>query len=268
MIELLVLLALAALLTGATGLLWAVLRPPRRRRQALARLAGLAVAALAVVSAASLRLMDSRRHQLFGELVHRVETAQPLVALTFDDGPVPAAAEGVLELLAAEQVRATFFLNGEAVRAHPATAARIIAAGHEVGNHGHTHRALVGQPLALVRAEVEATDAALRAAGWDAPIHFRPPFGKKLILLPWYLGSTGRTTIMWDVEPETYADVAATPEGIVAHVLERAEPGSIVLLHVMYAGRATTRAALPGIIDGLRARGYRFVTVSELLAER
>ena len=71
--------------------------------------------------------------------------------------------------------------------------------------------------------------------------------------------------ITWDVDPDSYPDIAATPEGIVAHVLENVRPGSIVLLHVMYASRSTSLGAVPGIIEGLQSRGYRFVTVSDLL---
>ena len=71
---------------------------------------------------------------------------------------------------------------------------------------------------------------------------------------------------MWDVEPDSYADVAATSEGIVEHVLEEVAPGSIVILHVMYPSRATSLGAVAGVIEGLRARGYQLVTVSELLA--
>jgi peptidoglycan/xylan/chitin deacetylase (PgdA/CDA1 family) len=96
----------------------------------------------------------------------------------------------------------------------------------------------------------------------------RPPGGKRLIELPFYLWQTRRTTAYWDIEPESYPEVAADAERITAHVLERARPGSIILLHVMYASREETRKALAAIILGLRERGYRFVTLSELLTVR
>ncbi len=104
--------------------------------------------------------------------------------------------------------------------------------------------------------------------GYEGDIHFRAPNGKKLILLPYYLASTGRKTISWDVEPESYRDIATDADQIVAHVLQETRPGSIILLHVMYKSREQSRAALPAIIQGLKAKGYRFVTVSELLANQ
>ncbi len=70
---------------------------------------------------------------------------------------------------------------------------------------------------------------------------------------------------MWDIEPESYREIAGDADRIVEHVIERVRPGSIILLHVMYESRETTREALPGIIDSLREQGYRFATVSELI---
>ena len=84
--------------------------------------------------------------------------------------------------------------------------------------------------------------------------------------LPWYLWRTGRTTIMWDVEPDSYPEVGASAERVAAWVTERARPGSIVILHVMYPSRRESLRAVPAIVKGLRERGYRFATVSELLA--
>ena len=82
---------------------------------------------------------------------------------------------------------------------------------------------------------------------------------------PWYLKRAGRITVTWDVEPETYPDIASDAQRIADHVLARVRPGSIVLLHVMYKSREESRKALPIIINGLRERGYEFLTVSELL---
>ena len=113
--------------------------------------------------------------------------------------------------------------------------------------------------------EIERTDVLIRETGYTGPITFRPPYGKRLFLLPRYLHQTGRTTLLWDVEPESYPDVVVSAESIAEHVLENTRPGSIILLHVMYRSRAESRRAVPLIIDGLRDRGYRFVTVSELV---
>jgi peptidoglycan-N-acetylglucosamine deacetylase len=116
-----------------------------------------------------------------------------------------------------------------------------------------------------VAAEVEDTDAKIRATGYQGDIHFRPPNGKKLFALPHYLKTHSRKTIMWDVEP----DSAGTPSAqqVERETLEQTKPGSIILLHPMYAGRDQTRKALKPIITGLKERGFRFVTVSALLSQ-
>lgn len=222
---------------------------------------------LLLASAAGLwRLSGSRTFQLFGRIVARVETREKVVALTFDDGPAPAHADEILRVLRENGVRATFFLTGAEVERNPGLARRLAAGGHELGNHTFSHPRMVLRSPSSIRAEVERTDSLLRAAGQAGPILFRPPYGRKLLGLPLYLSRTGRTTVTWDVEPDSYSEVAATADGITRHVLERVRPGSIVLLHPWYGSRRTSREAIAPVIAGLRARGYRIVTVSELLA--
>jgi peptidoglycan/xylan/chitin deacetylase (PgdA/CDA1 family) len=125
---------------------------------------------------------------------------------------------------------------------------------------------MIGRSLSMVRREVEDTDRQIRLAGERGPIHFRAPYSHKFVLLPWYLHRTGRTNVSWNVEPDGSPEISATADGIVRHVLDTARPGSIILLHPWYPSRETTRQALPGIIRGLRARGYELVTVPELLS--
>lgn len=212
------------------------------------------------------RVSDLRGWQAFGTLVPRVEVREKVVALTFDDGPTAAGADSILPLLDSLGVRATFFVNGNALAERPDVGRRFVAAGHELGNHTWSHPRMLLKSQAAIRREVERTDSMIRVVGHAGPIRFRPPYGKKLVGLPWYLHRTGRTTVTWDVEPESVPEVDGNAERIAAHVLERARPGSIVLLHVMFPGRAESRRAVPAIVHGLRARGYRFATVSELMA--
>lgn len=230
-------------------------------------LAALAVCAVAL-SYLLFQLSRSRTYQVFGDLVARVDTQQKVVALTFDDGPTPVFTNGVLKVLEEEQTSATFFLTGREISENLEQAKMIIAAGHEVGNHSWSHKRMVLKSRAFVKEEIESTDAAIAQAGYTSTTLFRPPYGKKLFTLPWYLSRTGRTSITWDVEPESYPDVAASPEKITAHVLAKARPGSIILLHVMYDEERKSLQAVRPIIEGLRKKGYRFVTVSELLALR
>ena len=213
-----------------------------------------------------LRLTNARTFQLFGDLLARVDTDQAVVALTFDDGPTTDYTQPVLEILKAHDVRATFFLTGRETAQNPAGAKAIADAGHEIGNHSWSHNRMILVSPATVREEIEKTDAAIRDAGYQGELHFRPPYGKKLVSLPWYLAQNDRTTIMWDVEPEADSITAADPQAMADYVITNATNGSIIIMHVMYESRGASRQALPALIDGLKARGFKFVTVSELLA--
>jgi chitin deacetylase len=164
-------------------------------------------------------------------------------------------------------VRATLFVTGNELAAAADAGRRLVEAGHELGNHSYSHDRMVLKSQRFIRTEIERTDSLIRAAGHRGAIFFRPPFGYKLAGLPWYLGRHGRTTVTWDVEPDSYPEIAATSDGIVRHVLERVRPGSIVLLHVWYPSRATSLDAVAPLIDSLHARGYQVGPVRDMLAE-
>jgi peptidoglycan/xylan/chitin deacetylase (PgdA/CDA1 family) len=229
-------------------------------------LAAIAILVATVAMGVGMRqLARSRTVQLFGRLVPRIDTTAPAVALTFDDGPTAARVDEILDALATRRIRATFFVNGVELAATPEAGRRLVAAGHELGNHTYSHARMVFRSPGFIRDEVERTDSLIRSSGQPGAIYFRPPFCYKLVGLPWFLARTGRTTVTWDVEPDSYPDVAASAPAIVGHVLERVRPGSIILLHIWHDSRHTSRAAIPMIVDGLQAKGYRFVTVSELV---
>jgi peptidoglycan-N-acetylglucosamine deacetylase len=263
MVEAGLLFLIAVMLAAAGSRLWGMLpwRVAIRWRFAL-----LAPVASALVLAATYQVMNARSFQVVGELVHRVDTREAVIALTFDDGPTLAHTDEIRALLRDEGVRATYFVTGDALAVHPELGAALVADGHELGNHSFSHRRLLFTPFKVIRWEVEETDRLIRQAGSTGPIHFRSPYGKKLLLLPLYLWQTDRTNILWDVEPDS--DPSATAEQMVSEVARNARPGSIILLHGMDPTRKETRGAVPGIIAALREQGYRFVTISELLALR
>ena len=212
------------------------------------------------------QISRSRTFQFFGEIIPRVNTSQKIVALTFDDGPTPEATSQILATLADENVHATFFVIGADLQQNLADAKRIVVAGHELGNHTYSHERMLLVTPSFVRQEVERTDKLIRDAGYQGEIHFRPPFCKKLFALPYYLSKTGRKTITWDVDPDSYPQIAADSNKIVEYVLSKTQPGSIIILHVMYPSRIESMKAVKKIIEGLKAQGYSFKTVSELLA--
>ena len=209
-------------------------------------------------------LMNARCYQLLGDLVCHGASDHKHIALTFDDAPSEHTSDAVLAVLAEKNVQATFFMIGENMARHPQAAQRIAAVGHELGNHSYSHRRFLLRSPAFIAREIEDTNALIRAAGYHGPIHFRPPYGKKLLGLPWYLARHHITTVMWDSEPARQQP--PTAEAITAAALAQAHNGAIILLHPFCpdACRAE-REALPHIIDGLRAQGYTLVTVSTLL---
>lgn len=223
----------------------------------------MATAILFIVSAAFIwQLSKARCIQLIGEVTCRVETDSKLVALTFDDGPTPEGVDAVLAELGPRGITATFFLIGNRMEKFPGQAERLIAAGHELGNHTYTHQRNIGRSQDFYAAEIAKTDALLKLAGSDTNL-FRPPFGKRLVGLPLEVERAGYRTIMWDVEdqPEKFTEARAFAHDILARI----RPGSIILIHPMYRHNQVAREALPIVLDGLKSQGFEVVTVSEML---
>lgn len=224
------------------------------------------VGLLVLVVIVSFQISKSRTFQFFGELVPRVNTPQKLVALTFDDGPVPGSTEEILSILNEQGIKATFFVTGAELEQNPAQGKLLAAAGHELGNHSFSHKRMVLKTPAFIQTEIERTDDLIRQTGYQGAIHFRPPYGKRLLLLPYYLSRHSRKTILWDVEPDSFPEIADNANSIVENVLANAKSGSIILLHVMYPNRVESLKSVKGIVAGLKERDYLFKTVSELLA--
>ncbi len=228
------------------------------------RKALVAVALLFLAAYGLLLFSRATTVQLFGEIVPRVETGRRVVALTFDDGPNPATVDEILGILAKHDVKATFFVMGAALEENPEVAAKIVRAGHELGNHSYSHVRMVFKSPGFIAKEIERTDALIRAAGQSDPIYFRAPYGKKLAGLPWYLSQHGRVHVTWDVAPDS-ANTKKSAAQLATETIAAAKPGSIILLHPWYPGREQTRAAIGPIIIGLKQKGLELVTVSELL---
>lgn len=233
---------------------------PRQSSRIWLAVAGLAVASLVGVGWGLWQVSRARCFALTAPVVCRVETDAPLVALTFDDGPTPDGLAAILPALQAHGAHATFFLIGREAAARPELVKRLLAAGHEVGDHSYTHPRMVGRPTGVYEREIGDTEAVLRRAGAASGL-FRPPYGKKLFGLPLAARRHGLTIVMWDVEDPATTDPRAYADQVVA----QARPGSIILVHAMYGANATARAALPMILDGLAAKGLKPVSVGELM---
>ncbi|MEH7225981.1 polysaccharide deacetylase family protein [Bacillus sp. JJ1566] len=206
------------------------------------------------------KLMNSRSFQLFGGLTQQVEMDQKVVALTFDDGPSENVNE-ILPLLDTYDVKATFFLIGQDIEKFPGEAKKIVEAGHQIGNHTYSHNRMVFKSPFYIKEEIEKTDLLIREAGYEGEIDFRPPNGKKLVGLPYYLNKQNKDTITWNIEPDSYFK---TPEDKIKYVRDTIHPGSIILLHPMYDDINKVLEEIEGIIQSLQKEGYTFVTVNEL----
>jgi len=209
------------------------------------------------------QIIKSRTFQFFGEIYPRIETQQKVVALTFDDGPTRKHTDEILSILREENVKATFYLTGSAIEENQGETEKLIAEGHEIGNHTYRHKQMILVTPGVIKNEIETTDELIKKAGYKGEITFRPPFGKKLFALPFYLSEHNRKTITWDVEPETFVERS---EDIIKYTLENTKNGSIILLHVAFDRRAESMKSVRPIIKGLREKRFEFKTVSELLS--
>jgi peptidoglycan/xylan/chitin deacetylase (PgdA/CDA1 family) len=187
------------------------------------------------------------------------------LALTFDDGPDPEWTPRVLEILDRHAVRASFFLVGTRAVHAPATVRAIAAAGHEVGNHGWSHRSLWLCGPRRTSTEIGRAHAALAELAGRPPRFFRPPWGMVNAAMFPLLRRHGERAVLWSIQPEGLRP--ASPAAQVRHVRQRAHPGAIVDLHDAEGtsgAPARLCAALPAMIAELRDAGYVLVTVAEL----
>jgi peptidoglycan/xylan/chitin deacetylase (PgdA/CDA1 family) len=189
------------------------------------------------------------------------------VALTFDDGPDPAYTPRVLELLGREGLLGTFFLVGERATRAVDVVRAMAAGGHEVGNHTWSHTNLWKCGPRRTEAEIRRSHDLLAELAGRPPRHFRPPWGAVNMAMFGTLRRVGEHCVFWSIQPEGLRPAAAARQA--AYVVRRASPGAIVDLHDAEGTRgapARLLEALPPMIEGLRSRGFTFVTVGDLLA--
>ncbi|MEU8235011.1 polysaccharide deacetylase family protein [Actinoplanes sp. NPDC048967] len=193
------------------------------------------------------------------------ETAEPVVALTFDDGPGPRWTPMVLDTLEAAGVPATFFMVGRNLREH-AGLVRGRLDSHEVGNHSWSHDDLATLDLAGVTAELTRTHEVIHEVTGRAPTLMRPPYGHLGGSTLLAADSLGYDIVLWSQQMRERA-FADDPDAQVRAIVDGVRPGDIVLAHDVGADRRLVALRrLGAMIEGLRARGFRFATVSELVA--
>src|SRR5215831_3887398 len=185
----------------------------------------------------------------------------PYIAMTFDDGPSAALTPKLLDILAAHHIKATFFVLGEMVAEHPEILARAAQEGHEIASHSWSHPNLAKMSQEGVRNQLQRTDDEIKSATGKHPTLFRPPYGSITEREKrWIHDEFGYDIILWDVDT---LDWKRPGPGVVrSRILKETRPGSIVLSHDIHPG---TIEAMPSTLDQLEAKGFKFVTVSELI---
>ena len=202
------------------------------------------------------------RYDAENALLQEGDPSVPEVALTFDDGPDPLYGPQVAAILKAKHVPATFFLVGMRVKQHPEVARLLSADGFELANHTYNHQSLPALKPHEIANELRLCDQDIFDATGKRTSLMRPPgvqYNDKMLGVTKALGYV---VVSWTVGAKDY-DKDTSVEFIKERVLDRTVPGAIILLH---QDTPATVAALPSIIDGLRAQGFKFVTVTQMLA--
>ncbi|MDB9527788.1 polysaccharide deacetylase family protein [Oscillatoria sp. CS-180] len=206
---------------------------------------------------------------LFGEGVYKVQTTEKIVALTFDDGPDPRYSAQIGQILADAGAKGTFFVMGRHVEQYPDVVRTLIEQGHELGNHTWSHPSLRMMTPQAIRTELESTDQLLRELGYTKTIPFRSPYGHSLFILPHVLKQRQQPNVLWTVQMNDWKP--EDPDVMMDLLAPEFENGAIILMHdgdgeSEGADRSNTILLVQRILDKYQAQGYRFVTVSELLA--
>jgi peptidoglycan/xylan/chitin deacetylase (PgdA/CDA1 family) len=186
----------------------------------------------------------------------------PYIAITFDDGPHAELTPKLLDMLKARGVKATFFMVGQCVIQYPQIVKRMVAEGHEVANHSWSHPALTKLGADGVRKQLVNTSDAIENASGVRPTVMRPPYGATNAALNKKINDDyGMKVVLWSVDPLDWKYRNASR--VSSEIIKATQPGGIILAHDIHP---TTVAAMPATIDALLAKGYKFVTVSELIA--
>lgn len=232
----------------------------RLRRAVLAAVAFVVVAALVL----ALRLTGAYAVYTGGTVrelpIYSVERSDNKIAISFDCAWGTDYTDKLLEVLARENVHATFFMVQFWAEKYPEYVKKIAEAGHEIGTHSATHSYMSKLSEEKIRQELSTSSAAIEAASGVRPDLFRAPFGDYNDRLIRTARDTGYYTIQWDVDSLDWKDLSAND--IAMRVISRVRSGSIILCH--NNGKHTAEA-LPVILDTLKNKGFTFVPIGELI---
>lgn len=193
--------------------------------------------------------------------ITNIPTGKKLIALTYDDGPDPRVTPKLMELLKRKKVPATFYVLGKRVEEYPEITRQLHENGFELVNHTYEHKLLTKLPEEKIRWELTRTNELISEITGQPVTHMRPPYGGRNARVDQVIRDLGMKTILWDIDTEDWRKRSAAQ--MIANIERRATDGSIVLFHDRYQ---SSLDATEAVIDSLRARGFTFVTVGEMLA--
>ena len=197
------------------------------------------------------------------QVYKRGNTEEHKIALTFDDGPHSEKTPKILDVLQQNNVKATFFIVGENANGNDDIIRRIIADGHEIGNHTFGHKYLLKADRCVIEREIDLCDDEIfNYSEYNARL-FRPPGGIYDDLLTSICNDRGYDMVLWSIDTRDWAGTSA--QDIEKEILNNIEDGAIILLHDYICGESYTEVALMNVIPKLKELGYSFVTVSELI---
>lgn len=202
--------------------------------------------------------------------IYRVNTDSKVVALTFDDGPSPIWTPQILDELKKADIEATFFMVGKHVERYPETARRVAREGHEIENHGYDHKVMVYYKIDELRKEINDTEKIIRDVTGQTTRYFRPPKAWLTTIEKQKIREMGYSIVLWSLNSKDW--VTFHDKQITSYLLRHIRPGDIILFHdsggvfsTEGGDRRQTVKTIPRLVRKLKEKGYRFVTISELL---
>lgn len=198
-------------------------------------------------------------------VVWDVPTKQKVIALTFDDGPNPRYTPQILNLLEKYHAKATFFVTGYRVNKYPEIVKREVLEGHIVGNHTYNHPNIARSSPDKISGELAKSEKLIYSITKQKPQFFRPPYGYYDERVVYTAKQSGYTVVLWSFEQDTLDWKKPGVRKIVKKVVSNVRNGDIILFHDHIQNRSQTVQALKQILPTLQKRGYKFVTVSELI---
>ncbi|HOW34854.1 MAG TPA: polysaccharide deacetylase family protein [Candidatus Omnitrophota bacterium] len=205
------------------------------------------------------------------ETIYRVKTNEKKVALTFDDGPSPVWTPKILDELKKADIKATFFMIGHHVAEYPDVAKRVAQEGHEIGNHGYTHGALIYYTTEELEEELRYTDFMIRQVTGQITKYYRPPKAWITKREKEKIKAMGYHIVLWSLNSKDW--VTFDDKYIVKYILRNIQNGDILLFHdsggvfkTEGGDRSETVSTIPLLAEKLKERGFKLVTVNELLS--